>query len=185
MAFYDEEGREISPYEQMRLERIARNEAYLEKLGLGSAKKHLLEATARTKKKRAAAVARCLPKLNAGEERRSARISSSSHKKKNHSVSSPLVMLSYHDEEEERAIIQQESEHGTVPEQDDDPANTPRIPSRRRSLNIHREPWCLSEEEKSLFKGNMDDNYLGKFKVCSPDYGYAAYWRQPMNILAC
>jgi hypothetical protein len=31
----------------------------------------------------------------------------------------------------------------------------------------------------------MDDNYLGKFKVCSPDYGYAAYWRQPMNILSC
>jgi hypothetical protein len=69
-------------------------------------------------------------------------------------------MLSYHDEEEERAIFQQESEHGTVPKQDDDPANTPRIPSRRRSLNIHCEQWCLSEEEKSLFKGNMDDNYL-------------------------
>eukprot|EP00550_Attheya_septentrionalis_P007488 CAMPEP_0198294804 /NCGR_PEP_ID=MMETSP1449-20131203/24470_1 /TAXON_ID=420275 /ORGANISM="Attheya septentrionalis, Strain CCMP2084" /LENGTH=437 /DNA_ID=CAMNT_0043994885 /DNA_START=6 /DNA_END=1319 /DNA_ORIENTATION=- len=150
MAFYDEEGREISQYEKMRLERIARNEAYLEKLGLGSAKKKLLEATARTKKKRAAAVARCLPKRKAGEERRSARLSSSSRKKQNHS--SPLVMLSYDDEEEEHV------------EQDDDPADTPRIPSRRRSTNIHREQWSLSEEEKSVFKGNMDENYLGKFK---------------------
>jgi len=158
---------ELSEYELQRLERIRRNEEYLESLGLKSAKAKLMEMTQKTKrnKQRAKGGRRVQP----GEERRSKRVQKDE---------SELLMLSYADGDihdmSPTAIKQQESffvtpdqgkgnnnsENDSSSDEDDDNGRVHFRPCRLLNLEFR-----LTEEEKEILSNNtMDANYLVKFK---------------------
>mmetsp|Transcript_5720 Transcript_5720/g.8428 ORF Transcript_5720/g.8428 Transcript_5720/m.8428 type:complete len:161 (+) Transcript_5720:82-564(+) len=151
----DEGHYELSDYEKQRLERIAKNQKYLESIGLGDAKQKMRDMTKKTKKNLRRQ--QLLPQVKPGDERRSKRILRSADS---------LVMLSYNDEDER--VVTQDDDYDF--EQDDDEDNvyvtTPSRQFRSRKYGlINREDWEISEEDKKELEKDMDDNYLGKFKV--------------------
>lgn len=160
---------ELSEYEERRLERIRKNEAYMESLGLKSAKSKLLqEMTQKTKRnqQRAKQQRRLVKK---GEERRSRRVVQKGKGKKNKNDDDDLVMLSYDDQDDilSLAAVKQGDYYA-----DNITTSTPNSyaqqPSRRRlsyTTTYDREDFVLTQAEKDiLWHNTMDQNYLHKFQ---------------------
>ena len=154
-----EEG--LSEYELKRLERIAKNEAYLESIGLGKAKQKLKEMCKKTKKNARRTIKK--PRVKPGQERRSGRL-----QKKIESEGQEHVMLSYYDDNE-LAVVSQEKEEDYGDYDLDDTSTTVPVRYRsRRYSSINRADFELSKEEKEALESSIDDNYLYKFKVGLP-----------------
>jgi hypothetical protein len=154
---FDANGLEICEYEAMRLERIARNKAHLESLGLGVAKQKLIATmTAQTKRNATRRGVRSQPKPKPGKERRSKRLTNKDK--------APLIMLSYSDEKE--SVVEQVSFEDFELE-DDSAGENVTVSSRRSRLRKYSiiPNWKLTEEEKKVLERSMDDSYLAKFKV--------------------
>ena len=130
---------ELSEYELKRLERIAKNEAYLESIGLGSAKQKLKDMCKKTKKN---AKQSRRHTIKPGEERRSKRLKK---------METNFVMLSYHDDDDIAAVDQDEQ--------------TLKRSRSRRYASFDRSDFDLSEAEKrTLENGIIDENFLFKFQ---------------------
>ncbi|CAB9503944.1 expressed unknown protein [Seminavis robusta] len=144
---------QLSEYELQRLERIKKNEAYLESLGLKSAKQKMLEMTKRTQKNQRRTTKKIV--IQPGQERRSNR-----HNKVTND-NNKLLMLSYRGETDRdlRAIDQNDSDVSSGNSSEDEDV----IPPSRRRLPAA--VVSLTEDEKKVLAANqMDENYLTKFK---------------------
>lgn len=147
-----------SEYELKRLERIRKNEAYLELLGLQNHKAKLQQATTKKTKHNAARSYRVKP----GEERRSNRI-------KNSPDNDKLMMLSY-DDDGDIAIEQVQDDDSNSKEEDATPQRKTTLPTAsfrkaRRRIALDRQDFALTKEEKeTLTKNTMDSSYLVKFQ---------------------
>jgi hypothetical protein len=141
---------ELSEYELKRLERIAKNEAYLESIGLGNAKQKLKDMCQKTQKNARRAV---IKKVKPGRKRRSKRLSI--QKEKEH------VMLSYYDDNELAIVHQDQQQELIVGDEESSPVRS----RSRRYSSINRADFELSNEEKEALERTIDDNYLYKFKV--------------------
>jgi hypothetical protein len=168
MPFVDANGLEICEYEAMRLKRIARNEAYLETLGLGGGAKQKLMTTMTAQTKRNATrrgiAARSSPPPKPGKERRSKRLT-------NKDQAPLLVMISYNDEQERVPVEQVFDEDfkldGNVSDDDCDEKKHVVDSSRKsRSKKYNIIPdWKMTKEEQMVLQRNIDESYLAKFKV--------------------
>jgi hypothetical protein len=157
---FDTNGLEISEYEAMRLERIARNVAYLESLGLGDANKKLFATmTAKTKRNATRGGARSSPKPKPGKERRSKRLTNRNK--------AALVMISYSDEKERVVEQVTDSDEDFELEGNSDCDHNVMASSRHSRLRKYSiiSNWKLTEEEKKVLQRNIDDSYLAKFEV--------------------
>ncbi|GMH76073.1 hypothetical protein TrRE_jg7558 [Triparma retinervis] len=92
---YGEDGEPLTEYEKQRADRIARNNAYLESLGLKK-NKEALRAMSTTKKKKRKSAPK--PRVAPGEERRSSRMKNKAD---------DLVMLSYDVDDNGKAVKSQ------------------------------------------------------------------------------
>ena len=146
-----EENYQLSEYELQRLERIKKNEAYLESLGLHNAKQQLMAQATRKVHRKPKKVAHSKP------SRRSNRV-----QKKNDG----LVMLSYAGEEEEEEEEEDAHDGGEpVPQIDPDTDGRPTASFRRARRSSYDHLGSLTDEEKAfLAKNAIDDNYLTKFR---------------------
>jgi hypothetical protein len=142
----------LSAYELARLNRIKKNEAYLESIGLGSARQKMKEICKKTKKnvQRSQRVV-----VNPSQRRKSSRLSRNTMKDKH-------VQLSYYDDNEE-TVIEQDEEEAFVEYYDEAPARS----RSKRYTTINRSDFELSSEEKQALGRSIDENYLYKFKVRS------------------
>lgn len=172
MSDFDSTTSDLSPYELLRLEKIRRNEAYLDALGLTSWAVKAKDSTMKTNrnKKRAKAYHQ---RVNAGEERRSERISKKGVSDKD------LLMLAYTDDDKLEVAVSQADKNVRVSKkpfvssrQDivgQDSSSSSR-PSRafqqvKRSISLDNQDFRLTEEEKAALSQNtMDDRMLGKFE---------------------
>jgi hypothetical protein len=145
---------ELSEYELKRLERIAKNEAYLESIGLGNAKQKLKDMCQKTQKNARRAVMKKVKKVTPEKKRRSKRLSIQKEEKEH-------VMLSYYDDNG-LAVVHQDQQQELIV--DDEESSPVRSRSRRYS-SINRADFELSNEEKEALERTIDDNYLYKFKV--------------------
>lgn len=137
---------ELSEYELKRLERIAKNEAYLESIGLGSAKQKLKDMCKKTKKN---AKRSRRHTIKPGQERRSKRLKK---------METNFVMLSYHDDDDIAAVDQDEQRL-------EGESYTAQRSRSRRYASFDRSDFDLSEAEKrTLENGIIDENFLFKFK---------------------
>lgn len=148
-----------SQYELQRLERIRKNEAYLDSLGLRQNKAKMLEMTKKTKHNQQRDKKLM---VKPGEERRSQR------KQKN---TGGLMILSYTDPEDmasPTAIKQAAFFSGA--EVTPSPKNLSKrfnaAPSRSfRRTSLNREEFALTDKEKDIIsQSTMDSNYLQKFR---------------------
>lgn len=146
---------ELSEYEVKRLERIAKNEAYLESIGLGNAKQKLKDMCKKTKKNSQ----RAMKKVKPGKERRSKRLSVAQKQNEKH------VMLSYYDEDELTVVRQDKELSNDGDEFVGDEESSPVRSRSRRYTNINRADFELTKEEKQALERKIDGNYLYKFKV--------------------
>lgn len=152
---------ELSEYELLRLERIRRNEARLESLGLLKAQRDVMSHSPKKKKRPQVKVVVTPP----GEERRSKRI------KKNRSNGGKdedgLIMLSYYDgdDNDRRATAVKQTDYRQVVEVVDTTGDDFHTPNRRSLLRVSTSKVVLTKEEKQvLAKNQMDQNYLDKFR---------------------
>jgi hypothetical protein len=170
VAMTSEAEYQLSEYELQRLERIRKNEAFLESLGLLNHKaKMMQQTTQKTKRnqKRAAKIIKAKP----GEERRSSRLKSSPEE------GTKLLMLSYANSDD-RVEIAVEQEGGKEVLAGGSPSSTARLkresgpeavpPSgsfrtTRRVALENIQDLVLTEEEKEKL-ATMDSNYLQKFQ---------------------
>lgn len=158
----------LSEYELKRLERIRKNEAYLESLGLSNVKAKLMQQTTQ-KTKRNQKKAKSSPHIKPREERRSGRFQNGS------SGDSKVLMLSYANSDDRLEIAVQQgaknkrlaksagfpsSVGGTEPE-DGRPSASFRA-TRRFALEAYQD-YALTEDEKDKL-ATMDSNYLEKFQ---------------------
>ena len=155
----DDDGNELSQYELQRLERIKKNEAYLESIGLGTAKQKMKDMCRATK--RNANRPKQNKIVNPGEERRSKRLKSSSS---SNAKDDEHVMLSYHDDDDLAVVKQRDDRRLYQYDEDEDASISPSYRPTRRVVHINRSDFELSEEEKLSLQNNIDDNYLYKFK---------------------
>jgi hypothetical protein len=188
MPFVDANGLEICEYEAMRLKRIARNEAYLETLGLGGGAKQKLMVTmttAQTKRnatrpRGSTAVSRSPPTPSKpGKERR--RRSKRLTNKDNNKAQAPLLsMISYNDEQERVPVVEQVFDEdfkldGNNSSDDCDEkkhvvvvvSSSSFRKSRSKKYSIIPD-WKMTKEEQMVLQRSkhMDESYLEKFKVC-------------------
>jgi hypothetical protein len=154
----------LSDYELQRLERIRKNEAYLERLGLGPTKKKLMDMTRKTKKNLERTIVAKRNTVNSPPARRSKRLKVGPNNKNSTNNNNKLVMLSYTGrDDDELTVEQQDAEYKHGEEDEDERIMSPR--SRTRRFTIAREDFELSAEEKKALSRNMDENYLHKFQV--------------------
>lgn len=161
---------ELSEYERLRLERIKRNEEYLDKLGLSSSKKEQLNEMTKRRiaKKRVLTVNQPSP----GDRRSSKRIKSRSIRNANANANDDeLVQLSYAEADDQNIRVVKQSDQGSAVELiegiDSNDANLHLSMARSpRTLKFtYDSDVVLSEEEKRIFaKNDMDQNYLDKFR---------------------
>lgn len=162
-----------SDYEKLREERIRRNQAYLDSLGLGKTKEkmiHMTKTSPKTKK-------RSLPNsqiVTPGSERRSKRIRKSVNTfTKAGKADEHLVMLSYA-EKDDRTLntVKQTFGRGGDASKvlnfiDDEEKHYPVQPRNRRTVKLSADVSnfvLTAEEKKKLSKNRMDQDYLSKFR---------------------
>ena len=175
-----EEETTLSPYELARLERIKRNNEYLDSLGLLNKQSWAAKAkdtVKKTNKNRNRAKA-YQNRVKAGEERRSKRLSSSSGSGSGRANDDDLVMLQYTgDDRLEIAISQSDrSVVGTtvtafVPTSKDassSPSSSRPTQAFRqvsRVISLEDQDFCLTDDEKKvLSQTTMDERVLIKFE---------------------
>jgi hypothetical protein len=172
---HDVEEYQLSEYELQRQERIRKNEAYLEKLGLMNAKNKLLKATTAPTKRNQ----QRRKKIPMEPSRRSNRLQRTSGT--DQEGSSPgkddLLMLSYYDDNDDaRAVVPQGRDGPSASsspssvvykhhyDQDDNDGPSASFRKVRKSIP-NAADFQLTEEERAILARNtMDDNYLHKFK---------------------
>ena len=150
---------ELGPYEVQRLRRIKKNEAYLDKLGLGARNGtntvSMVRATKAVKHKVRRPKDWCKP----GEERRSSRLGGSSK--------GGLVQLSYDEtdnfDRSTVAVYDSEEDERTAEERTAEEEERIAQRSARTRVNLATD-YELSEEEKKELELHMDKNYLTKFE---------------------
>jgi len=158
----------MSDYEKMRFKRIARNEAYLEGLGLGKNGKSnpKMQEAIKTTKSRKHKTRKSTPKHSVlpGEERRSSRVKKDT---------SDLVELSNEWDETKGSFRQAVS--GQDEDEEGDVTYYQRTTVRSSTVNIDVEEYTLTDEDKEKLKATCDENYLNKLaeflthhNACSP-----------------
>lgn len=156
----DDSGQyKLSDYELQRLERIKKNEAFLERLGLGNVKQNLKSMTKKTKRN-----ARRQQQTKQQAKRRSTR----SRK------TTKLLMLSYANEDDTKCVRQEETNYkekspSSEEEEEEDTFAVSSRPFRGRRYCVDEKEWELSKDEKEVLQKNVDENYLAKFKVRNHD----------------
>lgn len=174
----------LSPYERQRLERIRKNEEYLESLGLGSGQKKLWTGKKKTKRRKQTTTS---SSSSGGEEgrptnktnvegqpgadigiRRSKRLKKSSSTDGQDESSSSLVMLSYggSGDNDVKVVSQGEGNQRRDGDFGEVMVETDFKRTRKYATKRIRDGFALTEEEQDFLKRNsIDDNYLLKFKV--------------------
>ena len=150
----DESEYQPSPYELLRLERIKRNQAKLEKLGLVDKPWNNQQ---RPKKKKKTTTPRKKAKTpRPGQERRSKRLSKA--------PSGQLLQLSNHHEDE--VVVEQDADFDTDADEEKEPYEA-KISVRqvRRQVNLDRDKYSVSKEDMTNLRGGMDvETFLAKFQ---------------------
>ncbi|KAG7372043.1 hypothetical protein IV203_018186 [Nitzschia inconspicua] len=176
MSAVDEVENQLSEYERKRLERIRKNEAYLESLGLLSHKAKMMQQTTQKTKRNQRRVAK-LARAKPGEERRSDRLksfNSPSAKDK-----PKLIMLSHApaDDRIEIAVEQEEYYYGSSPtsvilekrlkrhtgSETALPTTASFCTTRRIAFEGMQDDFVLTDAEKEKL-ATIDSNYLEKFQ---------------------
>jgi len=143
----DESEYQPSPYELLRLERIKRNQAKLEKLGLVDKPWNNQQ---RPKKKKKTTTPRKKAKTpRPGQERRSKRLSKA--------PSGQLLQLSNHHEDE--VVVEQDADFDTDADADEEKEPyEAKISVRqvRRQVNLDRDKYSVSKEDMQNLRGGMD-----------------------------
>eukprot|EP00980_Cylindrotheca_fusiformis_P024047 scaffold11455_cov94-Cylindrotheca_fusiformis.AAC.3 len=169
----EEEEEELSEYERKRLERIAKNEAYLESIGLGRTNMQKLKDMCRTTNKNAQrrrrgnnnkAVPNTKRQQQHQQRRRSKRLRNQDKKQEEEKH----IMLSYYDDDNEKAVVisqDEKNQSNQLESQENSPSF--KVPSRSRrssAMKNNRADFTLTTEEKQALESKIDDTYLDKFK---------------------
>jgi hypothetical protein len=143
---------ELGEYEVQRLRRIKKNEAYLDKLGLG--KGRVVDMVNATKKlKKTTALRRRVSVVKPGQERRSNRVRGRADN---------LVQLSYDDS---LGIDRATRVYDSEDEDDAEEFREERIKLQGARTRVRlSEDYEMSLSEKQLLEKQMDENYLTKFE---------------------
>eukprot|EP00536_Pseudo-nitzschia_multiseries_P014140 jgi/Psemu1/68995/estExt_Genemark1.C_6620022 len=147
----------LSAYEQLRLERIKRNQERLKELGLDKNPLSIKKAQPK-KKKQVIKASRVQP----NQTRRSRRLSSGRRNRGN--VGDEFVMLDYN--------VGSDGEEKTGKENEDcqnhhfggKKNKQQHALSRRRRISVDSDEYKLSEKDRASLTGSADDNFLGKFQ---------------------
>jgi len=154
----------LSAYEQLRLERIKRNQERLRELGLD--KNPLSTKKARPKKKKLAAK---INRVGPGRERRSRRLASRGEKSRATGKDLDLAMLDYNvgdGEEQIHSVTDKENDcqYNHFAGKDTKRTKQRVSSSKRRSITVAIDEYRLSEKDRETLTGNADENFLGKFQ---------------------
>mmetsp|Transcript_28573 Transcript_28573/g.67106 ORF Transcript_28573/g.67106 Transcript_28573/m.67106 type:complete len:273 (-) Transcript_28573:403-1221(-) len=156
----------LSAYEQLRLERIKRNQERLRELGLD--KNPLSTKKARPKKKKQAAK---INRVGPGRERRSRRLASRGEKIRatGKDLDLDLAMLDYNVGDGKEQIHtdtekENDCQYNHFAGKDTKRTKQRVSSSKRRSITVAIDEYRLSEKDRETLTGNADENFLGKFQ---------------------
>ena len=141
----DESEYQPSPYELLRLERIKRNQAKLEKLGLVD-KPWNNQQRPKKKKKETTTPRKKAPIPRPGEERRSKRLRKA-----------PEQLLQLSNLHEDEVVVEQDADFDTDADEEKEPYEA-KISVRqvRRQVNLDRDKYSVSNEDMENLRGKMD-----------------------------
>lgn len=141
----DESEYQLSEYELLRLERIKRNQARLEELGLVDKPWNNKQQPKKKKKKTTPRKKAKTPRP--GQERRSKRLSKA--------PPGQLLQLSNHHEDE--VVVEQDADFDTDADEEKEPYEA-KISVRqvRRQVNLDRDKYSVSKEDMQNLRGGMD-----------------------------